>query len=260
MVKRTIHVASLGTYFAPGAETNGAVCVNPMRSLVYWAKDDPEKPRKPETIVCGKPPDRQQIALRSPADAYDTIARMWCGVIDNPVSRAKFLQVIGMVALDLASDGPLVLVPVPSSVVTRENIDTARWPAREIARRLAERGFGRLVIGAVNRQARTSKTKGGRRYSAQELASNLDVLWTPGSNHCVLYVDDQVHRGRNLVALEHELTPHQSAAITLSIVASTSDAPVEDCFHTRASILSFDYQASPWQHSLAPWSPPPTDA
>jgi hypothetical protein len=188
---RVVRGVALGTYYAKGAaaarETPNAAA---MRGLVYAIKDNRDPPNPPQWIHHPAHPARQAVAVdRRNAVEYAT------AILSRHV--AKLTKFFG--AEDPRS---ITLVPVPSSTVTRDSIEIARFPTLRLCRALSGVGLGTVSVLAVQRRPVTSKTEGAHR-SAEQILCDLErtSIAVPRSGVLVL-VDDNVQSGRSLAAVD----------------------------------------------------------
>lgn len=120
--------------------------------------------------------------------------------------------------------GEMVLVPVPSSVVTECTIETARWGAYRLAKALAKHGFGTVMPLLVNRRP----TNSGQTRAAAEIRENLHILGRPPTGGQIILVDDTVTRGNSIAVAREALGNPDGYAL---VVGVTSNIP-------RASALT----------------------
>ncbi len=129
-----------------------------------------------------------------------------------------------------------VLVPIPASCTTSSNIE-GRWSALGIAREVAARGLGRVLIPAVLKTA-TGETK-GKSVPASVLRANLTWYEEPKLKpwETIVYVDDVLNRGAHIVSVDAFLGhPKLAAAIT---VGCTETVQRKTAMRARINELSY---------------------
>lgn len=229
---KQIRAVATGTYYPPRAEAaNGAEHVRPMRGLVYLVKAN-RMPPEPSWINNPAHPGGQAVLLRNQAEACAYLAE----IVEAKIDRIRDNMGWG--------NTPLAFVPLPSSSVTRDTVETARWPARELARELERRGLGAARICVVNALAGESKI-GGVRVPPSAIARNTVAMRQVPPGELPVYVDDVITRGERLAGTDHVLCPHrQSAAF---VVAFTEAFEARDCYRARKMVVSYDATATPWR-------------
>jgi hypothetical protein len=145
---------ALGSYFAPRhAGAQSSANVSAMRGLVYALKDNSDPPNAKQPI--GHPLHPSQRAVMVNRDnAVEYVADM--------AGRYK-----REIRASLGIAGDVVIVPVPSSGVTRSNVGTVRWPALRLARAQSiswsktRMRSGLYPRGAMSSSSTTSSTMDG---------------------------------------------------------------------------------------------------
>ncbi|MEJ7728249.1 MAG: hypothetical protein WKG00_03455 [Polyangiaceae bacterium] len=209
--------------------------------LFYLAKNN--RPRSyPANVAHPHHPSGQRLRLNTPAEAYAYVAE---------VARSLRLELKGSLGFGVRQT--FLLVPVPSSDVTENSVDTARWPARELAKALAVQGFGRVWKPVVNREATepTHAKKDAAPAAPVPTLSKAEIIAhnyvrrrsPPPTADPILYVDDLLTWGDHLVALDHVLAPRiRRGAFAIAITCGQTI----DCYEPRAKVITCDTSSSPW--------------
>jgi len=234
---RVIKGAALGTYYAAGAEAARTTPnASGMRGLVYAVKDNRDPPNRPQPVAHPRHPAPAPVLVdRKNAVEYVTaiVAR----------SRPRLAAFFG------AAPEDITLVPVPSSEVTENTVDTARFPTLRLCRALAGVGLGTVRVLAVQRRAVAPKTTGNRR-TADEILGNLKrtAVAVPRRGALVL-VDDNVQRGASLAAVDKLLGA--SGIVAAFAVAVTDRRERADACQPRTFEVRYDPDATPLDVALS---------
>ncbi len=230
---RSIPGLALGTYYAVNAEAaRSSAHASSMRELVYLVKNNRVPPLTPRKIP--HPELKQTVSVE---DAPRYIADLMAPHFDEHAA-----------ILGLARDENLKLVPIPSSSVTFDTIATDRWPAYKLAQELARKGLAPAVPAVVNQVPSKAKTTGHRR-SPQVIGSGYNVWRQRRPETSVLFIDDVLTHGDNLIAMDRALGCPNHVAVL--VVALTDSLPVTDCFDVRRFRVEYneqDEQAKPVCH------------
>jgi hypothetical protein len=226
---RRLPGVSLGTYFAKGAA--GGIAsrdTSPMRGLVYLVKNNRPDPVPPQLInhprhSTGKP---VLVSIES-APAY--VADI---VLGNLAKIRRSLKL---------PDQRLVIVPVPSSSVTKATLHGDRWPALQIARALERGGAGKACPAIVNLRPIPPKTR-GHASTVEELVAAMTCIHElpPGP---ILLVDDVITDGDHAAAMDTLLGRPKRAGIL--VVGLTDSNPVDSCYRPRWFTLVYDETQAP---------------
>ena len=166
---RTIRGLALGTYYAAGADAARATPnSSSMRGLVYAVKDNRSPPNKPQPVGHSLHPSTHAVMV----DRTNAIEYVTAMLAHRILQLARFF----------GADAPraITLVPVPSSEVTADTIETARFRTLRLCRALAGVGLGTVAVLAVQRELVVAKTKHrGPRRTADQILAGLARTATP---------------------------------------------------------------------------------
>jgi len=188
---RSIRGVALGTYYAAGASAAKTTPnASPMRGLVYAVKDNRDPPNPKQLVAHPLHPSPRPVAVDR-TNAIEYVTAMLAHRI------AKLTSFFG-------ADDPraVALVPVPSSEVTTATIETARFRTLRLCRALAGVGLGTVAILAAQREPVVAKTKGSRRTAEEILRGFVRTSIAMPRSDVVVLVDDNVHSGNSLAALD----------------------------------------------------------
>ncbi len=223
---RVIKGLALGTYYAPRSTGgNSTPHASPMRGLLYAVKDNRTPPNARQPIAHPRHPSSAPVRV----DRTNAIEYVAAIVTRYRAKIAAFFD---------AADAPITLVPVPSSDVTLDTIETARFPTLRLCRALAGAGLGDVRILAAQ-AGRLPPKHEGNDYTAVELRGNLRRTSTAAPRSGVIvYVEDNVHRGRSIIALDQLVGG--PARVAVFTVALTDSAPRSDAYTPRKFSISYD--------------------
>jgi hypothetical protein len=190
----SINAYALGTYYTNNGVSSGPTDAWDLRCLVYWMKG-----KRPTSVVDVKHPwvpDARRISCQ--AEAVEFAADAF---------GAKYKKTPGV-----------TLVPVPSSEVTEATLGNARWGSLAFANALAERGFGRVCIAAVN----SHPTESGQTRDFSTIRGNLQIMDRPTGQ--ILFVDDTVTHGGSLMAIADLIGVTAAYAFVVGATSSTQRA------------------------------------
>ena len=227
---RSIRGVALGTYYAAGANAAKATPnASAMRGLVYAVKDNRDPPNPKQFVAHPLHPSPRPVAIdRTNAIEYIT---------------AMLARRISKLASFFGAEDPraITLVPVPSSEVTAATVETARFRTLRLCRALEGVGLGTVAVLAVQRKMVIAKTKGSRRTADQILDGLVRTsILIPRSNVIVL-VDDNVHSGNSLAALDRLLGA--SRPTSAFAVAVTDSHECKDALKARGFTIEYDETA-----------------
>ena len=227
----TIRGVALGTYYAAGAqaarETPNA---SAMRGLVYAVKDNRDPPNPKQLVGHPSHPSPHPVAVdRTNAIEYVT------AILGRRVANLR--RFFG------ADDSrAITLVPVPSSEVTTETIETARFRTLRLCRALEGVGLGKVAVLAVQREPVAAKTSGSRRTAEEILRGFVRTSMPIPRSDVVVLVDDNVQSGNSLAALHHLLGGVRSTAAFA--VAVTDAQACKDALKPRRFTIDYDEAAA----------------
>ena len=188
---RTIRGVALATYYAKGAEAAQATAnSSSIRTLVYAVKNNRARPNQAQLVIHSRHP-------AAPAGVWvdrDNAIGYVAAIVARHLPRIR--QRLGIEA------GGAVLVPVPSSSVTKDTVESDRFPALKLARAYEEVGLGECRVAAINRTVVQGKTLGVKR-TADEIFKNLVLMGRMQRECSVVFVDDLVTTGASLAAIDH---------------------------------------------------------
>lgn len=224
---RSIRGVALGTYYAAGATAAKATPnASQMRGLVYAVKDNRDPPNAKQLIAHPLHPSPQPV----PVDRTNAIEYV----------TAMLAHRIARLTAFFGADDPrgITLVPVPSSEVTASTIETARFRTLRLGRALAGVGLGTVAVLAVQREKVLPKTKGLRRTADQILDGFVRTSIAMPRSTVVVLVDDNVHSGRSLAALDRLLGA--SRPTSAFAVAVTDARESKDALKARGFTIEYD--------------------
>lgn len=224
---RSICGLALGTYYAAGAnaarETPNA---SAMRGLVYAVKDNREPPNPKQWIQHPLHPVKRPVQVDR-SNAIEYVTAMLANRIDKLTTFFK-----------AADPDAITLVPVPSSEVTASSIETARFRTLRLCRALAGVGFGRVAVLAVQRKPVVAKTKGERRTADQILDGFVRTSTPIPRGMTIVVVDDNVHSGASIAALDKLLGGSRPTAAFA--VAVTDSQQYGNAMKARGFTIGYD--------------------
>jgi predicted amidophosphoribosyltransferase len=224
---RTIRGLALGTYYAAGAEAaKSTPNSSSMRGLVYAIKDNRNPPNAKQLINHALHPAGRAIQV----DRTNAIEYVTAMLTKRIAKLTKFF----------GADDPrmITLVPVPSSEVTASTIETARFRTLRLCHALAGVGLGTVAVLAVQRQPVTAKTKGTKRTADQNLQGFVRTSTPIPKSTTIVLVDDNVHSGRSIAALDKLLGASRPTAAFA--VAVTDSRDFVDAAKARAFTIEYD--------------------
>jgi hypothetical protein len=230
---RKIVVGGIGTLCTVfGGKHSASANASAMQTLAWLAKNNREPDqRKKGNVNHPYHPSGKPRLLATPADAYAYAAE----VLTAPRLKPLLLKALGVTGSSIA------LVPVPSSETTRKRSTGERWPARDLAEQLQERGMGTVRLCVVNKTAREMQTSTQRRIPAPEVVANLEVIARPARGEAVIFVDDVITWGVSVATMDHVLGWDGP---TTAICVAFSDKATADCYQPRKRVI--EYKATPW--------------
>ena len=136
----------------------------------------------------------------------------------------------------------ITLVPVPSSEVTASTIETARFRTLRLCRALAGVGLGTVAVLAVQREQVIPKTKGLRREANRILDGFARTSTAIPRSTTIVLVDDNVHSGNSIAALDRLLGASRPTAAFA--VAVTDARESKDALKARGFTIEYDDKAA----------------
>lgn len=222
----------MGTYYAAGANAAGATPhSSQMRGLVYAVKDNRTPPNKPQPIDHALHPSAHPVMV----DRMNGIEYV----------TALLAHRITDLARVFGTDDPraITLVPVPSSEVTADTIETARFRTLRLCRALAGVGLGNVAVLAVQRVPVVAKTnnRGPRRTADQILAGLARTTAPLPKSGAIVLVDDNVQSGNSIAAVDRLLGATRE---TFAFAVAVTDAcECKDAVKPRRFAVEYDEEA-----------------
>jgi predicted amidophosphoribosyltransferase len=140
-----------------------------------------------------------------------------------------------------------VLVPVPSSTVVKETLESDRFPALKLARAYEAIGLGECVVAVMNRAVARGKTTGAKR-TADEILANLVAVNRVPDDRAIVLIDDLATSGASFAAMDRLLgTPAKICALAVGL---TDRNATDDAYTPRSFVVSYNEDAPTIAESL----------
>lgn len=233
---REIRGVALGTYYAKGSsEAKASPKASDMRGLVFAVKNNREPPNALQVIGHARHPATPPGLKVDRSNAIEYVA----AIVNRhlPLIRSR----LGIQA------GGAVLVPVPSSTVTKATLGSDRFPALKLALALEAIGLGECCPLAANVVPGGGKTAGTTK-TIDSILENLLALRAPPPKKAIVLIDDVVTTGADLAAMDVFLGCRPD---TFALVVGLSDgAATRDATIPRSFVVTYDEEADPHQPTL----------
>jgi hypothetical protein len=227
---KIVPVVAVGTYYkykSPAAGPNAGS----MQGLVWHAKQNRSPPLADKwQLHHPRHPAGTPVAVGNGPQAY--------------AYAANVLHAVAAVAWLNPGSLPVALIPVPASNTTRATMQTGRWPARELANELAQRGVGRVCL-ALAQKVGTESQKGAR-GKMLPLLENLEVVALPHASEFVVYVDDVITYGEHVAAVDRVLRP---TGVSGAVVIGITHSVTRDAYEVVYATVEYDSENIGWSVS-----------